>query len=519
MPSTYTPAFGVTASLLSLSLLSGCTSLPELEDRPQSSFLPIEEARETQLGQSVSERTEEYDGVSGLYLLDDPRGAFAARALLAQAAERSLDVQYYIWENDLTGTLLLQALYDAAQRGVRVRLLLDDLGNGLADTTLAALAEHPNVQVRLFNPFKHRSLPWIGFVTDFSRTNRRMHNKSFTADNQATIVGGRNIGDEYFGATDGTLFSDLDVLAVGPVVQEVSEDFDRYWASGSAYPVDRLLPTASPGVLDELSSKTARIKQQQNAQTYIKALEENRTVTQLLSGELDLVWAPTRLLSDDPAKGLGRAPKQGHLIDQLYDIILSSERSLDIVSAYFVPTKRGTRLLTDLADQGVNINVLTNSLAATDVAMVHAGYAKWRKPLLDAGVALYEMHAGEKNAPPSASPGPLSSSSSSLHAKTFGLDGETLFIGSFNFDPRSATFNTELGFLIEDPGIAQALHRTFEQEIPTRAYRARLDERSDLYWLDQEDGQNKRYDTEPNTSWWKRLSVRFFALLPIDWLL
>nr|WP_298378404.1 phospholipase D family protein [uncultured Halomonas sp.] len=523
MPSKSTPSFGVAASLFgslfSMALLGGCTSLPSLEDRSHTSVLPLAQAKETQLGQAVSEHGTKHPGVSGLYLLDDPRGAFAARALLARAAERTLDVQYYIWEDDLTGTLLIQALLDAAERGVRVRLLLDDLGNSLSDNLLAALSEHPNIQVRLFNPFKHRNFKYLGFVTDFSRTNRRMHNKSLTADNQATIVGGRNVGDEYFGATDGTLFSDLDVLAIGPVVQEVSEDFDRYWASGSAYPVNRLLPEASPGTLEDLSSHTARVKRQPDAQTYIKALEENRTVTQLLSGELELVWAPTHLLSDDPAKGLGEAPMNGHLIDQISSIIRDSERSLDIVSAYFVPTKHGTRLLTGLANRGVNVNVLTNSLSATDVAMVHAGYAKWRKPLLKAGVSLFEMQSTERNAPPSASPAPLSSSSSSLHAKTFALDGETLFIGSFNFDPRSATFNTELGFLIENPGVAQALHQTFEQKIPTRAYQVRLNEKNDLYWLSKVDGQTKRYDTEPNTSWWKRQSVKFFTLLPIDWLL
>ncbi|WP_227369776.1 phospholipase D family protein [Halomonas sp. M20] len=519
MPLKYTPAFSVAASLLSLALLSGCASLPGLEERSPSSFLPIDEARETRLGQAASERAARHLGVSGLYLLDDPRGAFAARALLAQAAERTLDVQYYIWENDLTGTLLIQALLDAARRGVRVRLLLDDLGNSLPDNLLAALSEHPNIEVRLFNPFKYRKFKYLGFVTDFSRVNRRMHNKSFTADNQATIVGGRNVGDEYFGATDGTLFSDLDVLAIGPVVQETSGDFDRYWASGSAYPVRGLLADAAPDTLENLWARTAHIKQQPKAQTYLKALEENSTVTQLLGGELDLVWAPTHLLSDDPAKGLGEAPQKGHLIDQISSIIGGSERSLDIVSAYFVPTKHGTRLLTGLANRGVNLNVLTNSLSATDVAMVHAGYAKWRKQLLAAGISLFEMTSDEKNASPKASPAPLSSSSTSLHAKTFALDGETLFIGSFNFDPRSATLNTELGFLIEDVGLAQALHRTFNDKIPARAYQVKLSEENDLYWVSRVDGQNKRYDTEPNTSWWKRQSVKFFALLPIDWLL
>src|SRR5690606_16627852 len=245
---------------LGLAILAGC-SLPPQQGRTESRALPAESARQTALGRAVAPLADAHPGLSGIYALADARAAFAARALLLRAAERTLDVQYYIWNDDLTGTLLLEALHDAAERGVRVRLLLDDNGIAGLDALLAALNSRPSIEVRLFNPFLTRRFKALGYLTDFSRANRRMHNKSFTVDNQATIVGGRNIGDEYFGATEGVLFADLDVLAIGPVVQEVSRDFDRYWASASSYPAELILPAASAGQLDELHSMASRIEQ------------------------------------------------------------------------------------------------------------------------------------------------------------------------------------------------------------------------------------------------------------------
>ncbi|MFA7523146.1 MAG: phospholipase D family protein [Halothiobacillaceae bacterium] len=514
----HTSLLGSVAAFFGL-MLAGCQPLPSIEQRPSSSALPIEQARDTQLGRAIDRHTTNHPGTSGLHLLEDPGDAFAARALLARAAERTLDVQYYIWKDDLTGTLLLQSLHEAAGRGVRVRLLLDDLGNALPDTTLAILDAHPNIQVRLFNPFRQRRLNWLGFVTDFSRVNRRMHNKSFTADNQVTIIGGRNVADQYFGATDGTLFSDLDVLAVGPVVQELSEDFDAYWASASAYPVDRLFPARSAEELVLLDAEAERVRQLPAAAHYIEELEDSHLIQALLNERLVFVWADTRLLSDDPAKGLGQIPREGYLLNHLAAAMQGNERSLNLVSAYFVPSHQGARMLTELADKGVKINVLTNSLAATDVALVYSGYAKRRKPLLKAGITLYEMRAEEQNIGPRDNPRPFSSSSTSLHAKTLGMDGETFFIGSFNFDPRSAVFNTELGFLIDSPEIATALQHAFEQRIPERAYQVHLGEDGDLFWTSRQDGQTHRYEVDPKTSWLKRLAVRFFSLLPIDRLL
>src|SRR5688572_7975823 len=224
---------------LLLAAFAGCVSLPPLEDRTISEAL--QETAATRLGQAIAPRLAAHPGKSGFHPLLDAREAFAARVRLAQAADRSLDIQYYIWRADVSGNLLFETLHAAAERGVRVRLLLDDSNTSGLDAALAFLDAHPNIEVRLFNPFPHREARWLGFLTDFSRLNRRMHNKSFTADNQATIIGGRNVGDEYFDAAEGEAFVDLDVLAVGPVVKDVSADFDRYWASGSSYPSDRLI--------------------------------------------------------------------------------------------------------------------------------------------------------------------------------------------------------------------------------------------------------------------------------------
>jgi putative cardiolipin synthase len=257
-----------------------CATLPSLENRSRSTALF--DTGTTQLGRAISPLVDAHLGQSGIYPLVDARDAFAARALLPQAAERSLDVQCYIWRRDLSGTLLFESPRVAANRGVRVRLLLDDNNTSGLDTTLAALDSHPNIEVRLFNPFVIRKPRALGYVTDFSRINRRMHNKSFTADHQATIIEGRNIGDGYFGATEGVLCVDLDVLAVGPVVHEVFHDFDRYWASESSYPVDRLLPPATSALIAELAPSALLVERQPSAVAYMNALRMSSFVPQLV---------------------------------------------------------------------------------------------------------------------------------------------------------------------------------------------------------------------------------------------
>ncbi|WP_156124339.1 phospholipase D family protein [Achromobacter sp. RTa] len=505
-------------TVLTLSFLSGC-GLPSLGKRSESRALTPEESQETPLGRAIAPLAAAHPGKSGIHPLPDAYDAFAARMMLARAAERSLDVQYYIWHNDMTGTMLLEALHEAADRGVRVRLLLDDNGTSGLDDELSALDAHPNIEVRLYNPFVLRWPKPLGYVTDFSRLNRRMHNKSFTADNQATIVGGRNVGDEYFGAASGVLFTDLDVLAIGAAVNDVSVDFDRYWASESAYPVDRLLKKPAPGRLDELEQAATQVERSPEAAAYAEAMRKLPFIKQLLQGELALEWADTRMVSDDPRKTLGTAPPEAMLPHQLQEIIGAPTSDLELVSPYFVPTASGTQAFAQMARGGVKVKVLTNALEATDVTVVHSGYAKRRKALLASGVELFEMKRMSTGVERNKSMGPFGSSGSSLHAKTFAVDGRRIFVGSFNFDPRSAKLNTELGFVIDSPTLARRIAESFDRDLPSAAYRVCLDDKGELYWLEQRGGQTIRHDTEPGTTLWQRLSVWFVSLLPLEPLL
>lgn len=496
--------------------------LPSLEGRGTPPLLPG--ISTTRLEQAIEPEAARHSGTSGIHAIPDPHEAFAARVMLARAAERTLDIQYYIWRTDRSGSLLFQAVLEAADRGVQVRLLLDDNNTSGMDALLAALDNHPNIEVRLFNPFTLRSPRLIGYLTDFDRLNRRMHNKSFTADGQATIVGGRNVGDEYFGATDGALFLDLDVLAVGPVATDVAHDFNRYWTSASAYPVDRLLPKT-----DSDPSLMLSAAKEPEAAEFIEAIRRTRLVQSLVEGKLPLTWVPVRMLSDDPAKGLGVAVPETLVAHKLGELLEQPRHTLGLVSGYFVPTAAGVAAFADIAGEGVKVSILTNALEATDVAIVHAGYAKRRKPLLEAGIALHETKAsalGNEGASlrfssqvSGGSSSVLRGSGSVLHAKTFTVDDRRVFIGSFNFDPRSVHLNTEMGFLIESPTLARSVHDGLVDEAPLRAYEVRLDADGDLYWLEQVDGKTIRHDTEPGTNAVQRSVIWLLSHLPIEWML
>lgn len=503
-------------SIVTLGLLLGCAPLPSFDDR--SASMTLQDTSDTRLGKAALPRVRAHAGKSGVFALSDGRDAFAARVLLADASERSLDIQYYIWNGDKTGTLLFEALHRAADRGVRVRLLLDDNGTSGLDTVLAALDSHPNIEVRLFNPFMHRRWRVLNFLTDFRRLNRRMHNKSFTADNQATIIGGRNVGDEYFDAGQGVSFVDLDVLAIGPVVNDVSNDFDRYWASDSSYPAERVLARVSPTTIAEVAAAAARVEKDPAAVAYMRAIASSQYVQQVLAGELPFDWATVHMVSDDPAKGLGLARDDELLWTRLQQLLQAPKLELELVSPYFVPGKEGVEYFSALARRGIKVTILTNSLAATDVAAVHAGYARRRKPMLEAGVSIFEMEP-EFSPAPTKGHGPLGSSSASLHAKTFSIDRSRAFVGSFNFDPRSERLNTELGFVIDSPSMAQAIADAFATVIPARAYQVRLNDAGALQWVVQRDDRERVYDQEPRAGFWLRAYVLMLSLLPIEWLL
>lgn len=503
-----------------IALSAGCATLPPPTDRVPSQALT--DTGQTRLGQAVAPWLAEHPGLSGFMPFEDPHDAFAARVLLARAAERSLDVQYFIWHGDAVGTLLWEALWQAAGRGVRVRLLIDDANNAGLDAVLAALDAHPNIELRLYNPFVNRGSRALGYLSDFTRLNRRMHNKSFTADNRVSVVGGRNIADEYFGAAEGLGFADLDVMAIGVVVQEVSREFDLYWNSPSAYPAAPFVgpPPADPAAV--LQPRFEAVLQDPRAALYLESARQAPFVQELLERRLEFDWATGEVLYDDPAKTLdAEARSDLLLLPVLMRRMGTPQQRLDIISPYFVPGAGGTDVLADMARRGVQVRVLTNSLASSDERVVHAGYLKRRMDLLRAGVQLYELKPGAAKSSLRVrgrfGPGKVSG----LHAKTYAVDGKRIFVGSFNFDQRSAHLNTEMGLVMDSPAAAKQLADAFDTEVPGIAYALRIaPDGVNLQWVERSaSGETVVYDVDPETSAWQRFQVGFLAGLPIDWLL
>lgn len=491
-------------------LLAGC-ALPSLQGRPAT--IAITDTADTRLARNVAPLVQEHPGKTGIHPLPDAEDAFAARALLATAAQKSIDAQYYIWHDDVTGNLLFEALWQAAERGVRVRLLLDDNDTAGLDRKIAALAAHPNIEVRLFNPLAVRSMRWTNYVFDFSRVNHRMHNKSYTVDNRVTVVGGRNIGDEYFDAGNGVAFADLDVMALGPIVDEVSNAFDLYWNSALAYAAEGIVGAGSGKDAALLKDGFAQTRANPRAQKYLERLRQSKLIAALTQGELALEWSDVRLVYDEPRK-MDDVDRDALLLPRLLQSIGTPAVQMDLVSPYFVPMEEGTKSFAQLVQRGVKLRILTNSLETNDVAAVHAGYSKRRKSLLKAGVELYELRHTAIRAQHDTSGG----SSAALHAKTFQLDGARVFVGSFNFDPRSAKLNTEMGFVIDSPTLAGRIRSFFDSEVPQLSYQVELRD-GDLEWIENSGAERKVYRSEPGSSAFRRGSVKVLSWLPIDWLL
>lgn len=497
-------------ALLSLVAILTYKSLPDNTGRTESSYMPVDP--KTTLAQQLLPSMQQHPGLSGIYLLDDSHEAFLARLSLATSAQKTLDVQYYIWRDDTTGHLLLQSLYQAAERGVRVRLLLDDNNTGGMDDLLASINAHPNIEVRLFNPFMQRTIRPLGYLSDFFRLNRRMHNKSFTADGLVTITGGRNVGDEYFGFGSGILFADLDMAAVGPAAKDVEQDFDRYWASESSYPIQSIVKRTPSAPFDTTPATD------EETQLFLKKLGQSTFVKQLREGSLPLTWTEVNLISDDPAKVLQKSREADSVLAHLAPLMQDTKEELLIISPYFVPAKQGANLFKSLANDGKEVAVLTNSLAATDVIPVHAGYAKYRKPLLLAGISLYELKP-QATVVTKNHGGIIKSSGASLHAKTFIIDNKTLFVGSFNMDPRSAALNTEMGFVFDSEEMARYLADNMKQKQMEYSYKVSKTAQGKLHWETIEDGKRVEFDDEPHSTFFSRFAVWVCSLLPIEWLL
>jgi putative cardiolipin synthase len=500
-------------------LIGGCASLPA--DIKRTETHALRDTESTRLGQIAQPLLKAHPGESAFRPLKKGVDALLARMVLAQAAERTLDVQYYIWHGDLTGRLFANALLRAADRGVRVRVLLDDVGARADDEILLSLDAHPNIEIRLFNPVATRSFRSLGMLTDFSRVNRRMHNKSFIADNQRAILGGRNIGDEYFEAQSEVAFGDLDVLTVGRAVSDVSDAFDRYWNAPASVPISALLGRSGEiADLDALRARLAAFVESQRDSPYVTRARSQLTEL-VATGSEGLYWGKATLLYDDPAK-ISRAPEdtEGHLLPQFANLGSQIEKELLIVSPYFVPGDSGVAWLGGLVQRGVRVTVLTNSLAATDVGAVHAGYQHYRKALLEAGLRLYELkpeaieHEREKRG------GGVSGSRASLHAKTFVFDRRAVFIGSLNLDPRSIQLNTEIGLVCESAPLAEELAGTIEQNLDQIAWRLELTADASgnkhLVWVETGAGGIRQLTEEPEVSTWRKFSVWFLGLLPIE---
>lgn len=494
--------------------LNACTSLPDLTSRLPSIYIPTYSSPTLETALQLPKPTATPN--AHIHILDDPHDAYAARAALADYAAVSLDIRYYIWRNDVSGSLLTQKLWQAAERGVRVRLLLDDNNTRGLDPILMALNQHPNIQVRLFNPFLNRKWRALGYLRDFPRVNRRMHNKSFTADNRASIIGGRNVGDEYFSHYADTSFSDMDVLVSGKVVTDVSADFDAYWRSDSAYPIHLIVQQIKSQDLAQAHSQLHAPPNQQQL-VYQNEVAHYPFAQQMAAGSLKYIAAQTELISDNPAKALDRQPETTNTVaKQLHEIIQNPQHELYIVSPYFVPTHTGTTLFHQLIDQGVDITVFTNTLNATDVAAVHSGYLRYRKPLLNMGVKLYEFKA-ENAVPKQKDKGLTGSSTTSLHAKTLIIDKKRVYVGSLNLDPRSISLNTEMGVVIHHQPLASKMQSKLQRETQQTAYHVSLNPHNTIQWRNPKTGEISTQ--EPEASLWKRIISQILSWLPIERLL
>jgi putative cardiolipin synthase len=501
-------------SILVLSLLAGCAQLPPRPTLPDSTAIAPTQA--TPLDQLTAPLEAEHSGQSAFRLVVEGTEAFVSRVQSARMATRSLDVQSYIWHMDLTGRYFVQELLLAADRGVRVRMLLDDMDARNENAAFAALAAHPSIEVRTFNPFasRHGALRFVAeATTSFERINRRMHNKSWIADNRIAVVGGRNIGDEYFGASDDVNFVDLDFAMIGPVVREASASFDRYWNSPASYPIETLDPAAvTPDALtrlrNELRSHAAHAEQSR----YAQALRADDAIKRMVAGEWPMQWSDNyRFVSDDPLKVAmkKRDAQTTHVGATLVPLVAAAQTRLSIISPYFVPGKEVTTRFGSLVKDGREIRILTNSLAANDVAAVHGGYSRHRKDLLEGGVKIWEL----KPLPGMEDKASLfGSSGASLHTKAFAVDGRGLFVGSYNLDPRSTWLNCEQGVFAQSEPLALQLEEIFDRQTAgEHAWRVSL-AAGELQWTDGRES----LDHEPHASMGRRFQAWLARTLRLD---
>ncbi|MDM0103547.1 phospholipase D family protein [Variovorax sp. J22R24] len=504
-----------------LGMLTGCASLPDNAHRPASQT--ITDVADTRLAAVAAASMPAGNAhLSGMRLLPAGDQAFEARIALARAAEKSIDAQYYQIADDTSGRQFLRELSDAAARGVRVRILLDDLHATGEDALLAGLAARPNVELRMFNPLPARDGSVRARVLlsmhEFSRINRRMHNKLFIADNAFAISGGRNIADEYFGRSEPANFIDMDLLSTGPVVPEMAAVFDAYWNSRHAYPIGRL---AGP----DLDIAAARLRFEQSVRdagavampvAARDSLGQGSVATQLDDGRVALHMASVRVVADAPHKADAdnESRADGVVMNGNLDLLQSARSEVLVASPYFIPGRRTMEVLQKAADSDVSVSVMTNSLATTDEPLAHFGYARYRVALLKMRVALYELMPEDEDERASIADGPHGSLGR-LHAKLAVVDQRWLSIGSMNMDRRSAHSNTEMSLIVDSLALAGQITRLLRTERMPQSYQVRYtdDTRRRLEWIEPNGSNPVVYAGEPDSTWGRRLRLSVLASL------
>jgi cardiolipin synthase C len=531
--------FVAIAALWALAWLTGCAALPPDVRRTPSEVLTGTSS--TELARIAEASTPDAErGQSGFRLLPDGAEALAVRLDLAQRAQVSLDVQYYLIAADATGRQFLRALRDAARRGVRVRLLIDDLHADEQEEMLAALAELANVEVRLFNPLParagSRTTRVLWSLHDLERINRRMHNKMLIADNTFAVTGGRNIGDAYFMRSEAANFIDMDVLSLGPVVRELSGVFDRYWNSEQAFPIAALkrggapgTPIA-PGTAPDTPGHPGTAIERFDALT--QPAEGNSTSApassecRLCEDRIELTFAPAKVFADAPAKAAGAtasatasgAHPPPTAMENTLQLMRAARSEVAIASPYFVPGERGLALMREALENGVRISVMTNSLASTDEPLAHWGYARYRKKMLKMGVSLSELSPA--HARKAGLIGNFHSSRGRLHAKLAVVDRRWLLVGTMNMDLRSSRSNTEVGLAMDSPELAAQVASLLERNWAASNYRLRVAQGGDnIEWIAADDDREVVHRSEPHADWWLRTRLGLLSLFVAEDLL
>lgn len=500
-----------------LTLLAGCGTVPF--DFPKEDSRALAPSDTTRLGQAVAERSKGRANESGFYALTDGLEALGARLRLIEHADHTIDAQYFIFKGDLAGSLFAGKLLRAADRGVRVRFLLDDIYISGLDPELALLNSHPNIEVRLFNPISRQGVRFFNFLGDFRRANRRMHNKSFTVDNVVTIVGGRNIADEYFQTHSDIEFADFDVIGIGPVAPMVSETFDLFWNSDRAVPMEAFGKKVDVADLDEI--RRHMVQEIERAEDGVYGRAVNRPfIDDLVQGKIAPVVASVNVVTDRPEKlenPIGAGQHQA-LASELRRVVSEAEHEVIFLTPYFVPRNRGVAFLRDIRSKGVRVVVITNSLASTDQIAVHSGYAPYRKVLLEEGVELYEVKTDAAVANGTAEPG--APDRLTLHTKAVIIDRQLLFVGSLNLDPRSIDINTEMGLFLDSADIATRFAQQVEDDLPQFTYRLVLSDNSPdhgpLEWHYAGESEASIEKWEPGAGFWRNLKADLFRLLPLE---